>query len=131
MLVLNPKTGLKYGVVCNGLSDYYREIGCDCIDITSRIIGGKPFDIICDDEGLLKDNPVEMLSMVYIYDDKFMPGLVGTLIFASHDTEGNTLDLSVEDELMIASHVRLVCIKAGEKTITANYCVILDVDEGR
>ena len=44
-------------VTVNGLQDYYRLIGCDCIDITNREIRGKRFDIICDDNGLLKAEP--------------------------------------------------------------------------
>ena len=44
-------------VTVNGLQDYYRLIGCDCIDIANREIRGKRFDIICDDNGLLKAEP--------------------------------------------------------------------------
>lgn len=33
------------------LDDYYKWIGCENIDITSRKIGGRIYDIICDDEG--------------------------------------------------------------------------------
>lgn len=40
-------------VNANGLDDYYKLIGCDCIDIVERGIKGKRFDIICDDEGAL------------------------------------------------------------------------------
>ena len=36
-------------VEVNGLQDYYRLIGCDCIDIANMEIRGKRFDIICDD----------------------------------------------------------------------------------
>ena len=41
-------------VTVNGLKNYCRLIGCDCIEIVNRGIRGKRFDIICDDEGLLK-----------------------------------------------------------------------------
>ena len=44
-------------VEVNGLQDYYRLIGCDCIEIANREIRGKRYDIICDDEGLLKAEP--------------------------------------------------------------------------
>ena len=40
------------------LKEYYRMLGCDCIDITVRRIGGVPYNIIVDDEGLLKPNRV-------------------------------------------------------------------------
>lgn len=37
-----------------GLDEWYRLLRCDLIDIVSRQIGGRYFDIICDDEGLLR-----------------------------------------------------------------------------
>ena len=42
----------------SNLDTYYSEIGCDCIEIPERCIGGKLFNIICDEEGLLKDHPI-------------------------------------------------------------------------
>ena len=38
------------------LDEYYRLIGCDCIDITLRSICGRYYNIVVDDEGLLKPN---------------------------------------------------------------------------
>lgn len=40
------------------LEGYYAALGCSCIDIVTRKIGGKAFDIICDDEALLKADPI-------------------------------------------------------------------------
>ncbi len=37
-----------------GLAEWYRLIKCDLIDIVSRKIGGRYYDIIVDDEGLYK-----------------------------------------------------------------------------
>lgn len=37
------------------LDDYYKWIGCENIDITSRKIGGRIYDIICDDEGFFHE----------------------------------------------------------------------------
>lgn len=39
----------------NTLSDYYRLLGCQCITAPSY---DSDHDIIVDDEGLLKDNPI-------------------------------------------------------------------------
>lgn len=36
---------------------FYKVINCRLIDIAFRTIGGKEFDIICDDEALLTRNP--------------------------------------------------------------------------
>lgn len=54
----------------NHLKQFYDLIGCRCIDITVRKVGGKPYNIVLDDEGLLVDNPTfsaidsEMHSML-------------------------------------------------------------------
>lgn len=39
------------------LKNYYRLIGCDYIDIVSIYFNGKAYDVICDDEALLKEPP--------------------------------------------------------------------------
>ena len=50
------KFGVKPAVVEieHTIEELHRLIECDCIDITSRLIGGRRFYIVCDDEGLLK-----------------------------------------------------------------------------
>lgn len=53
--VLNEE--VKVVEVENGLEDYYKYLNCDCIDIASRKIGRKYYDIVVDDEGLLKSEP--------------------------------------------------------------------------
>lgn len=40
------------------LDFFYEKIGCRCIDIVRRTIGGKWFDIVCDDEGALVENNI-------------------------------------------------------------------------
>ena len=83
----------------DSLDEYYRIIGCQYIDIATRRIGGaggRVFDIICDDEGLLKESPV-----VTALDGEFQPMLVGTLIFAHHDNEGNMTGITEEDAYLL------------------------------
>lgn len=112
MVIINPKEGVKFGVV-HGLEDMYREIGCDTIDITTRKIGGKVFDIIVDDEGLLKEDP--QISAVYKRKDgSCEPALVGTLIICSHDEEGNTIDISLEDHMLLCDRIRIIVVEDRE-----------------
>ena len=85
-----------YEAECNDLKDYYKELKCDCFDIATRCIGGKYFDIFVDDNGLFVDDPIPSAL-----DDSFNVMLVGNLIFANHDDEGNTTSLSDEDIEMI------------------------------
>lgn len=74
------------------LDAYYELLDVSCIDIVSRKIGGKYYDIICDDEALLKANPI--CSMI---DSDGKPMLFGNLFICSHDGEGNEISLSPDD----------------------------------
>ena len=47
---------VKEATIEANLDSYYKALNCDCIDIVVRSLGPYRFDIICDDEGLLKDN---------------------------------------------------------------------------
>lgn len=74
------------------LHTYYEIIGCRCIDIPRRKIGGVYYDIICDDEGLLKDYPKP--SMI---DNSLQPMIVGTVVIAKSDDESGEM-VSLDDE---------------------------------
>lgn len=82
-------------VTCDSLDDYYRYLECDTFDITSRNVGGKRFDIFVDDIGLFKDALITGVS------PELEVMLVGNLIFANHDQEGNTTSLSDADIKLI------------------------------
>lgn len=118
-------TGKIHVVTCGGLDDYHKYLKCDTFDITRRNIGGKPFDIFCDDIGLFADNPIPSAL-----DENMKPVLVGNLIFANHDTEGNTTSLSDEDIKHIKEHLITVVnwdtpdLKTWEVAcpVTVTYC---------
>ena len=80
-----------------------------CIDIVSRRIKDTYFDIICDDEGLLKDNP-----RITAVDTEGNPMLVGNLIFSHTDENGETI--GVTDEEIDASIASTLALFAGENT---------------
>lgn len=65
-----------------GLEEWYRLIKCDLIDIVSRKIGGRYFDIIADDEALLKAG-----GKVTGLDTEKQPMLVGNLVICNYDSE--------------------------------------------
>lgn len=78
------------------LQDIYEALGCNCFDIARRKVGYEYFDIFCDDEGLFKPN-----LMPSALDSEFKVALVGNLIFANHDSAGETTSLTDEDIKMI------------------------------
>lgn len=79
------------------LETYYNLIGCDIIDIVSRVIGGNDVCIIIDDEGLLKHDPI-VSAVSYnrlISGNDLIPELVGNLIITGPvDDDGNLTGLS-------------------------------------
>lgn len=96
-LLLDVKKGCRYVDVksedsCGRLDEYYNLIGCKCIDIVSRNINGKYYDIICDDEALLKENP--MPSMI---DENGKISLCGNLLICNCDDDGNEVSLLRDD----------------------------------
>lgn len=80
-------------VEVNELEDYYRLMGCDTIEINVRKIGGRNFDIICDEEGLFQAEPT-----VSAVDSQGMTMFVGSLIICGEaDTDGKERSLTDED----------------------------------
>lgn len=63
------------------LNGYYAALDCRCIDIVQRTIGGKVFEIICDDEGLMVSNPipsgVAYSGEILLYGNLFVVGFNG------------------------------------------------------
>ena len=96
MLFLDVKNKEVKMVESNGLDDYYRLIGCRCIDIVSRTIGDVRVEIVIDDEGALVKNP-----KVSAIDIDGTPMLFGNLLVASgRVTEDGELTQEEVDEIM-------------------------------
>ena len=99
MLFLDVENRDVKMVEANGLDDYYRLIGCRCIDIIHRRIGDVEVEIVLDDEGLLVENPKPSAISV-----DGTPMLFGHLLIASgrvtDDGELTELDQDEIDEIM-------------------------------
>ena len=95
------------------LESYYKILNCNLIDIVSMKIGNKNFDIICDDEGLMK----EEITISSIYDD-FTPALVGNLFIVRHDGRGNERSLTSKDISMILENIMTIQATKTTKATT-------------
>ena len=99
MLLLDVEKRDVKMVEANGLDDYYRLIGCRCIDIIHRRIGDVEVEIVLDDEGLLVEDPKP--SGI---DVTGTPVLFGNLLIASGRVtdDGELTELTEEeiDEIM-------------------------------
>lgn len=80
------------------LQSYYDVLNCDCIDVAVREIDGKEFDIICDDEGLFKQDQI-----VTAVNEAMQPQLVGAILVVQHDGQGDFQSLT-DGEVEIVSN---------------------------
>ena len=73
------------------LNEYYRLLGCQCIDMVPIDVDGYSYDVVCDDEGLFRE---PMVPTLYISEEQV---LFGNLAFVKSDEEGYTVGLDKED----------------------------------
>lgn len=103
------------------LQQMYDAIGCECIDIAVRAVKGHPFNIVCDDEGLLR-NP-ETIRFGAIYGN-LLPALAGTLIFFGIDAANgyDLTDITDEEAALVAESTYVLRHDDGRRYP----CVVLD-----
>ena len=96
------------------LAEYYRIIGCRCIDIINRKVSGRDLCIIVDDEGLLKPNRCTAES-----DDVDMfrshEHLVGTLIILGEGEDGELRGLTTEESFAIEGCIEDALFSDGSR----------------
>lgn len=110
VLLFDAKTRNFKQVMCETLDDYYEYLDCRCFDIATRKVGQTYYDIYCDDEGLLKADPI--LSAIN-HDGE--PMLVGNLIFALHNAEGETVGLTETNIAEIIDNSVMAILYNGDK----------------
>lgn len=111
MLLLDVKKQEVRKVEADSLKEYYKLLNCRCIDIVERKIHNgeesKYYYIICDDEGLLKNNIVSAIDL-----NNMQIALVGNLLICNMDEDGNEVSLSDEDiEFIKGSFTLIQCNK--------------------
>ena len=123
MLLIDSRRGEDRVIETEGgLDNYYKLLDCEIIDITTRSIGGVFFDIICDDEGLLKDDRI-----VSAVDKKGRPALVGNLLISKADEEeGRQIGLTDEELFHVQLHIAEATSPDGEHL----HVIVLDEEEG-
>ena len=85
-------------------------IGCHSIDITARMIGGKYYEIVCDDEGLLRKSTITALDL----DN--MSILAGNLIITGEvDMDGALTSLTDEDIERISENT--INVPVGDSSV--------------
>lgn len=122
-LLLNTNTNKVRAVKTKGdLDDLYRLIECNTIDIVTRQIGNKVFDIVVDDEGLLVEN-----AKISAVDDFGEPMLFGNLLFFNNDGNGNLTELSEADIKCIRKHTRTITDSDNKERTVVEVRYVLNI----
>ena len=101
-----------------GLDDYYKMIGCSTIDIVTRKIGRKWYDIICDDEGTFVEDP-----LISAIDNLGRVMLVGSLIICGlADEEGELTDLTANDIRYIKQRIQKLDTRMHKDLLMLTQC---------
>lgn len=117
--LIDPINGTS-GVVdfVDKLDVLYKLLNCDRIDITVRNVGKFEYDVVCDDEGLLRDKVIPTA-----FDENNEPVLVGNLLFCNHDDEGNLSSITDGQIEELERHIGQHVYKYGGSVLAAR-CVV-------
>ena len=75
------------------LHAYYEALDCDLIDIVRRSIAGTEYAIVCDDEGLFKQD----IRVSMVNEADLSPMLVGRLFICKDGKRGKLASLTADD----------------------------------
>lgn len=100
------------------LEDYYNMIGCRYVEIVTRRIGRKYYDIICDEEGTFVDDP-----LISAIDDFGRVMFVGNLIISGTvDSEGELTDLTDNDIRYIKKRIQTLDTRLHSDLLMLTSC---------
>lgn len=113
LLKAGKRTIEDYGIeveFSDTLQEYYDMLECGCIEVIERSIGNRPFSFVCDEEGLLKSDPIP--CCVNAFDREIIYGNV--LVTGLPDEEGNLTSLTDEDVPLILNNTLRVFTTSGK-----------------
>lgn len=96
------------------LDAYYALLRCDTIDIVSRSIGEEPYDIICDDEALLKADPIPSAI-----DRKGRAALYNPIFIVNYDGVDDVCSLTPDDIKHLQSCLTSIVLHVDGETYAA------------
>lgn len=105
---LDPENNIaEPRTIDRSLSAYYSLLRCTCIDMPVRYIGERRFLIICDDEGLLVEQPV-----ISAIDSDLNPALVGPLFVVQYDGP-DEVSLTDRDIMYVMAHIQSLPVRCA------------------
>ena len=104
MLLIDVQHGeAKIVRIKDDLDEFYRLIDCNTIDIVRRSIGGRTFEIICDDNGLFRSD-----CRTSAMDRHMNQQFVGNLLICRYGGNGELAGLTTSDVAHLAKYLRAV-----------------------
>ena len=102
------------------LENLYQILNCSMIEVTSRTIGGKRFNCICDEEGLFVNSP-----KISAINDLGEVQLVGNIFVVSNENIDGELQSLTQDE---ANYVMKYIRKMPTREHMNGYPMLTQVD---
>ena len=81
------------------LNEYYRYLNCRCIDMATIDVDGHTYDVVCDDEALLRQ---PLIPSLYVSEEQV---LFGNLAFVRTNEDGESVGLDREDMIRLLDFV--------------------------
>ena len=81
------------------LNEYYHYLDCHCIDMVTINVDGYTYDVVCDDEALLRQ---PLVPSLYISEEQVF---FGNLAFVKIDEEGASIGLDREDMIRLLDFI--------------------------
>ncbi len=102
------------------LENYYSLLKCHTIDMVRRSIAGQHFTIVCDDEGLMIDDPIPTA----VYADGSIAFCGNIMIEGMPDNCGNSTGLSDEDITWIKKSVEELSFSFDGKSYNKKLLIV-------
>lgn len=108
-MLLTVHLDLEHNRVCvakvaDELEAFYQVLNVDMIELPIRSICGKEYAIMCDEEGLLKDNPI--ISCMNCSGPEY--AICGNVMIFNEGEDGELESLTLADIDMIEKRIKLV-----------------------
>ena len=98
--------------------EIYKVLGVSLIDVAVRKVGNYNYDIICDDEGLFKENPIPS-----VFSKNKEPMLFGDVLFVN-SKNGEFTSLTDEQIEDLEKYLGVVKIDMPNEETIVSPCVI-------
>lgn len=119
-ILLSTEGNLSVLDIESTLENYYSHLNCHTIDMVCREISGHPFTVVCDDEGLMIDNPIPTA----IYTDGSIALCGNIMIEGMPDSVGNSTGLSDEDVTWIMQSIEELSFELNGKSYNKKMLIV-------